>query len=494
MRHAISFVLFLSVATALFGQTTDRTRYMRESRIRIPFELKTDGQASSVKLFVSPDGEGWKEYDSARPGQKREFIFNAERDGTYAFATMTIYRDGTSDPARRDQLSEQVRVVVDRAPPKVASLRSIVTPDGAAGIEWDIVDDYMDPKGVRLEYRWPDMGRFEPIDRMVPFGPRDQRHWQLRPDQRMQVRVVATDRAGNKTESEAVWVSTKDGERSDSRPIGNAASATRNPAPSGREDYRADPSTASTAGRTQVPLHYVNTKSVTLNSNASVGPSGLTGATLWVADDKLEWKPGGELPAMAAPPTTTDKPRVIPVNFTYEAPKDGHYFFIIVVKNHVGPNRRAPVKGDNGEVQVIVDTTMPEVQILSTKVAASGDRGAVVDIRWSAKDANLAPVPVKLEYQAVGTTEWKAITPDWIDNTGQHTWAAPTGENHKFHIRVTAKDRAGNEGLTATKEPINVDLAKPVLEYADVVPGLIPNRPGGGGISVGPGPGPGPKR
>src|SRR5262245_18045342 len=157
---------------------------------------------------------------------------------------------------------------------------------------------------------------------------------------------------------------------------------------------------------------------------------------------------------------------MIPVNFAFKAQKDGLYNFVIVVENHRGSNRRVPKKGEAGDFQVMVDTTNPEVQIISTRVAPNGDRGAVVDIRWKATDANIAPVPVKLEYQAVKSdrppgeaAEWKAITPEWIDNVGQHTWPAPTGDAHLFKIRVTCKDRAGNEGKAETKDPVNVDLA-----------------------------------
>ena len=125
----------------------------------------------------------------------------------------------------------------------------------------------------------------------------------------------------------------------------------------------------------------------------------------------------------------------------------------------------------------MVDTTKPTVEIVSTKVSSNGDRGAVVDIRWKASDANIAPMPIKLEYQTVQTDrpgepgEWKAITPDWIDNTGQYTWAAPTGENYLFNIRVTCKDRAGNEANVTTVKPVNVDLTVPGVDGVDVAPG-----------------------
>lgn len=450
-----------------------RTSFSREDRIRIPFELKSGGSAASVRLFYSLDGSAWKEFETAKAGQRREFIFRAEREGVYGFATMTTFTDGSTDPVSKDRLTEQRRVVIDRTPPKVNSLRSVLAPDGSPGIEWDVTDDNMDTRaGIKLEFRWPDMGRFEPIDKGVPFAPRDQRQWQMKPNDRMQVRVVATDKAGNKTESDPVWVSPKDGAR--------GGDGIRDPLPPGRllNDNPRPVDTPANAGNpglrtTQPNVIYVKTKSLTLNYNARVGQSGLLASRLYAADDKLDWTIAKEDGAKPAPPVASpDTPRIIPLKFEYAAPADGTYNFIIVAENHRGPNRRPPVKGSTGDIQVVVDTKPPVVEIISTKVSPNGDRGAVVDIRWKATDINIEPVPIMLEYRAADKQEWKAITADWIDNTGQHTWTAPTGESHEFHIRVRARDRAGNMGDKVTEKPVNVDLAVPQVDYSDVVPGV----------------------
>jgi hypothetical protein len=124
--------------------------------------------------------------------------------------------------------------------------------------------------------------------------------------------------------------------------------------------------------------------------------------------------------------------------------------------------------------------------VVSTQVSKNGEQGAIVDIRWRAQDANIAPVPIKLEYQAIKPDkptepgEWKAIAPDWVDNTGQYTWTVPTGEAHQFKVRVTCKDRAGNEASHETAEPVNTDLFRPGVDAVDVKPGVS-------GISVGAG-------
>ena len=475
-------LLFASALPALAQLPADgRTSYARDDRIRIPFELRTGGPATRVILYYSFDGGAWQEHDSARPGQKREFLFRADRDGPYSFATMTHFSDGTSDPARKDQLTEQRRVVIDKTPPKILSLRPSLSADGAPGIEWDVSDDNMDPKGIKLEFKWPEMSRFEQIDRNVPFGPRDSRHWQMKSSDRMQVRIVATDRAGNRKESEAVYVSGKDAERSGEfvpkTPSANGASSS----------IEKDVTPAGGTRAAQPALHYINTKKVSLKVNATVGPSGLTKSFLYTADDKLVWLKAKENGPQAAPETNApEKLRIVPVDFEYEAKEDGLFNFIIIVENHTTQSGRVPKKGEASQVQVMVDTTKPVVEIISTRVATNGDRGAVVDIRWKATDANIAPVPIKIEYQAIrrnrqDAPEWKAITPDWIDNTGQHTWSAPPGDAYEFLIRVTCKDRAGNENKFETVKPINTDLTVPGVEGVDVAPG----RGGPGGPAPG---------
>ena len=332
-----------------------KTSYSRDERIRIPFELKAGGSALSVRLYYNFDGSAWKEFETAKAGQKREFIFKADQEGTYGFATMTSFNDGTTDPVSKDRLSEQRRIVIDRTPPKINSLRSMIAADGSPGIEWDVSDENMDTRtGIKLEFRWPDMTRYEPIDKGVPFAPRDHRQWQMKTNDRMQVRLVASDKAGNKTVSDPVWVSTKDGEK--------GIDGVRDPLPTrlAADNSREGKDTASPAAglRTLQPtVHYVKDKQITLNYNVRVGQSGLTGAFLYVADEKLEWTKGPkDEGAKPAPPVAApDAARVIPLNFVYDAPKDGVYNFIIVAQNHRGPSRRLPMKGTTGGV---IDKTM----------------------------------------------------------------------------------------------------------------------------------------
>ena len=482
MRQALPLVLLVASAAGAQLPTDGRASYSRDDRIVIPFDLRASDKVAKVTLYYSFDGGPWHEADSVTPGGKRQFLFKADRDGPYGFATLTEFRDGTTDPARKDQLVEQKRVVIDKTPPRVLSVRGLTSPDGAPGIEWEVTDDHLDPRGIKLEFRWDGRGSFEPIDRNVTFAARDSRFWRLQPRDRMQVKVVATDRAGNRAESEPVWVRGRSADADEPgpvRPTAGAASsgAVRDPA-------------VSPAGGSAVPsLHYVNNRTVTLSINATVGPSGLTKATLYWADEKLNWqKWKDEKGPMPAPPVTSpDKARTIPVEFKFVADKEGLHNFVIVVANHLHHSRPAPKNGEAGEIQVMVDTLVPTGEIVSAQVSKNGDRGAVVDIRWRAQDPNIAPTPIKLEYAPINPERpaeagaWKTIHPDWVENTGQYTWTVPTGEAHKFRIRLICKDRAGNEATFQYKDEINTDLFRPGVEAVDVKPGVSAIGVKGGG-------------
>ena len=56
----------------------------------------------------------------------------------------------------------------------------------------------------------------------------------------------------------------------------------------------------------------------------------------------------------------------------------------------------------------------------------------------------------------------------------------PTGEAHLFRIRVTCKDRAGNEASHERSEPVNTDLFRPGVDGVDVKPGVSTIKVGDG--------------
>jgi hypothetical protein len=476
----IRLPIVLLLAAGIVGLTTLRSSaqnapadvpvsYTRLRQFFIPFTADPKRPITELRLFVQRNGGDWEYLTSAQPTQKG-FNFFTNQDGTYAMTVQTVYQDGTSEPTR-EQLSPQRKVVIDSAPPRI-TVRPFSTNDGAAGVEWDITDEAIDVSTIRLEYRWPGMVDWAPIDKGVQFRARDQRTWVLRPDQRIEIRVKASDFAKNETTSQPATTSTTVGDnRTNTGGMGNTGMG--NTGMGG--GALGDPVSPNRQFGTQ---HFVNSTQVKLNYNVTVGPSGIRKVTLWRQDEKQVWtkvleKDGDDLKPEKDPPAVVpgDKPRTEPLTLTHDVQKDGTYGFSIVVESRAGASGKEPKTGDAPQTTIVVDTTSPQLKMNEPKVRANGtpNQGALVDIAWQATDKNLAPAPITLEYAEKVDGPWRIIA-EKIDNTGKYTWAVPPTEPYSFYVRVKAVDRAGNLTTDTSKQNVIVDLTVPQVEIQNVMP------------------------
>ncbi|MCE9531852.1 MAG: hypothetical protein K8T89_12115 [Planctomycetes bacterium] len=457
--------LTASPGASQFGGTEERVRHTNLRKFFIPFTADPKRPISELRLFVQRNGGEWEYLTTAQPTQKG-FNFFTNQDGSYGMTVQTVYQDGSTEPTR-DQLKAELKVVIDTIPPKI-TLRPFSTADGSAGVEWEATDEYVDPSSIKLEYRWPGMVDWAPIDKGVQFRSKDQRTWVLKPDQRIEIRVKASDFAKNETTSLGVTTSSTIG---DNRQFGNVTNGGNNTNTGGTD--------TTNPNRISGTQHYVNSTTVKLNYNVTVGPSGVRKVTLWRLDDKQVWskvlekeanelKPDKEIPAFVP----GDKPRSEPLTLTHDVVKDGTYGFIIIVESRAGASGKEPKLGDAPHTTVVVDTTPPVVKLGDPKVRPNGTaaQGALVDIVWQATDKNLAPAPITLEYAEKLTGPWRIIA-DKIDNTGKYTWAVPPTEPYSFFVRIKTIDRAGNVTTDECKQNVIVDLTVPQVEIRDVAPG-----------------------
>lgn len=281
----------------------------------------------------------------------------------------TVYLDGSTEPTR-EQLRADLKIVIDTNPPRI-SVRPFSTPDGAAGVEWEIVDEYIDLNSIRLEYRWPGMVDWAPIDKGVQFKAHNQRTWVLKPDQRIEIRVKAADQAKNETTSQAVTTSATVG---DNRQFNssNTGGGIANP-----NTNVVEPSAPARLSGSQ---HFVNNTALKLNYNVTVGPSGIRKVTLWRQDqDQKVWtkvldKDGSDLkPDREAPAVLPgERPRTEMLTLLHDVQKDGTYGFIIIVESRAGASGKEPRPGDQPHTVVVVDTTAPSVKMSEPKVRPNG--------------------------------------------------------------------------------------------------------------------------
>jgi len=470
VRLPIVLLLAALITQLSVGQQSrpadERVFYTNKRQFFLPSSADPKRPISELRLYVREDAGTWQYLTSMQPNQKG-FNFTTSKDGQYQMAVQAVFQDGSTEPSR-EQLRAEYKVVIDSIPPRI-NVRPFSTPEGSAGVEWDIIDDAVDQSTVRLEYRWPGMVDWAPIDKGVAFKSRDSRTWVLKPDQRIEIRVKASDMAKNDATSQAVTTSSTAG---DSRQfVGESNTGTGN--------NNGNNTNAAVGERGPATQHFVNSTIVKLNYNVTVGPSGLKKVTLWKLDDKNTWskaleKDGTELkPDRDAPAVLPgERPRTEPLTLTHDVVKDGTYGFAIVVESRAGVSGRDPRPGDPPLTTVVVDTTPPLVKMNEPKVRPNGAvaQGALVDITWTATDKNMAVAPITLECAEKLDGTWRVIA-EKIDNTGKHTWAVPPTEPYSFYVRVKAVDRAGNVAGDISKQNVIVDLTVPQVEIRDVAPG-----------------------
>src|SRR6185295_493358 len=92
----------------------------------------------------------------------RGFEFRAERDGQYWFTVRTIEQDGKANPPALDRVRPQLKVFVDTQP-QVVFVRASQPREGQIAVDWEIRDDTLDLRTLRLDYRAPGANLWSPL-------------------------------------------------------------------------------------------------------------------------------------------------------------------------------------------------------------------------------------------------------------------------------------------------------------------------------------------
>ncbi len=136
-----------------------------------------------------------------------------------------------------------------------------------------------------------------------------------------------------------------------------------------------------------------------------------------------------------------------------QLPGDGVYGLTLVACNGATP-AAPPVPGDQPDGWIEVDTTKPSLWF--NDIQTNFDRGqATVLIRWTAHDKNLADAPVDLFFAVTPQGPWLAIAKS-LPAEGQHRWTPPAGLGIQAHLKLVARDAAGNISVCGTLEPVSL--------------------------------------
>lgn len=459
---------------------------------RIPFRLDAQeaGQLKKIHLYLSRDaGRTWSQCSSAPP-TATEFTYHAEEDGHHWFAVRTEDHQGGIHPDESEAPQPGLHVVVDAEPPTV-NLTQLPAEPGYASVQWELSDPNLDVESFSLEYRAVDG---EGTWQAVAAEPAEsgQIEWSAT-EGLLEVRAAVRDRAGNVAETETVIDALASNDEPAPSALSGVASgaATSNrpmslegPRPADRSDAiaaeDAKPKVADDSSKQQdsagkpVPAAPLSSKMIggasanqIVNSPHlqihyeinDVGPSGVGTVELWfTTDDGKSWRKYG---------TDADQQSPFPV----EVKGEGVYGFSMVVRSGVGLGHEPPAPGDKPDMQVVYDATPPMARLLKPKIGRGKDADRVV-LQWIAHDPNLTAKPVSLYYAEKPDGPWLPIASS-LDKQGSHTWQVDPNSAALLHVRLDARDRAGNVRSVETSEPIVVDRSRPrghLIGVAEVAP------------------------
>ncbi|MCE9567385.1 MAG: hypothetical protein K8U57_35745 [Planctomycetes bacterium] len=121
--------------------------------------------------------------------------------------------------------------------------------------------------------------------------------------------------------------------------------------------------------------------------------------------------------------------------FLFTAERDGDYEFTV---QFVYPDGSTSPRADelSPQQRIVIDATPPAVQI---QPSSNG-------VEWRTKDDYLDPAGVTLQCKWPTSTEWTTVTERKFRGDDSYAWKLPPGK--VLEVRVVARDRAGNEGVS----------------------------------------------
>lgn len=407
--------------------------YLSNRSFEIPFVLTPGRPIAEVILHVSRDGKNYSAYMTVEAA-KRHFDYTADADGLYYFVVQTKDTFGQLDPpSLAGSVVPSLRVVVDTQRPKV-TLRAVEPTRGSAAVEWEVSDEYLDLSTLRLDYRRSDGGEW------VRLNPNkiDRAHFNWDPPGPglIDVRLTVADSAGN-VSSQVVQLRPTPGKEPASK--GLAAGAPR--------------------------VIHVRQKTFKLNFRIDgVGPSDVASLEVWLTRDTRAWQK-----LATHTKETLGEPPALPITVVAA----GRYGFTLRPVSGVGRAADPPAIGQNPQIWVEVDETLPEVQIIDVKVGEAADAGTIT-VSYRASDKWLRDAPITAYHGPTKDGPWDLMEAN-LKNTGTARLSTKD-KGFQFFLKLEAMDEAGNRGSAVWPEPVKVDLSKPEVKEITVV-GVEESRP-----------------
>jgi hypothetical protein len=484
-----------------------RRNYMKQNVIDLPITMEDSARAliQEIHLYVKDQPNApWVLRDKGTAAQ-RVFRFQAPRDGEFWFTMMTVDKQGRLFPPNLQNERPGLIVVIDTQKPAVEMINLGQAADGQL-IQCDVQDANLDNARVRFYFQSGDKV-FRPLEPMAGRG-----NVFCIPQQAVTtgvVRLVAEDLAGNQTlrEEHLNHMATRKAPATAAQQASVQPPTIQTPPPPPLEAMQPNPLPHNVKtspelepadwrmSQRQPPRVEEPAKTVAYRPDGSEGPR------FEVAHSE---PPPALAPAVNNPRPPAPVPQPLPAkrqivnntkvlldyqidkaaaNSTAKAevwltrdqgktwhkaaedarrkspievnlPGEGLFGLILLVTNGTSASS-GPAVGDTPDWWIEVDATRPVAQI--TKVAVTHDRGqACVQIQWTATDGNLSDAPVDLYYAATAQGPWLPIAKG-LKASGAHHWMPPAEIGAHAHVRLIARDSAGNTCICNTLEAVHLE-------------------------------------
>ncbi|HMP16851.1 MAG TPA: hypothetical protein PKD72_07505 [Gemmatales bacterium] len=452
----------------------NETSYCNRLQFKLPFQIDAQEAArlQEAQLYESLDGKtNWRLIAKIGPGEKA-FPVQVNREGEYWFLLRTIETGGQAFPPSLDRLPVGVqvtRIIVDTTPPRM-DFREVSTRGDQVTISWNIVDEYLDPSTINLDY-------LNSNNQWMPISIRQQARGETTLNVpvrgRLELRLSAADGAKN-LESRTITVNTGGTtgggfgneaygrqDRDYTRGTGNSSSISNDGWDTPRDSFgggRRSESYGENTGGSSRETRFVNSETFHLNFHLEeVGPSGAYVEAFYQADK--EWTPAGNIKV------NQEGPGKLKVTL----PREGHFGMILQVRSGFDNTASKPRTSTSPDMWICVDKTPPKVMDVQALPGRGVNMGKV-KITWRATDPNLAQQPIKIEYRDLEDNDksWQLLA-DGLDNSGSYIWQQVPTRGYRYQIRVSALDKARNWGEQISQEVI-VDVAQPKVRIIDIDP------------------------
>jgi hypothetical protein len=384
-----------------------------------------------LSLWVTRDGgQSWKLHGED-PGLKSPFVFT-ELDGVYGLKIVAEDRMGNANSPPVPGMPPTFTLTLDRTRPEV-KLTSPVAGGYLGGvaldIQWTAKDNVdMPANGISLDWSddggrtWKEIAKAVKNDGLYKWTPPKATLPECR------VKIAAADFSGNVREvlSERFGV---DGTVPEARAKGPDRS-----------------------NSTTVPIGY---------DIKNRGAAPIKTVSLYVRPDGVkEWAKYGD-----------DPDREPPFNFSKA---DGKYGIYITCATEPGLKadlyQKAPDPDTEPQLVVVIDSSPPQIELLSLNSGGVVQAGSLTDITWRMTEPNADPKGVSIFHSSDGGKNWTAVASNVDAGKGAYRWVVPNASGTRHKIRIVAADRFGNKGATESDKMFAIDNDQPLVTLLERPP------------------------